>query len=143
MKLSSVIKVLFALDIILTLFIAMVLAGITPWRFKNALPEPGREWQEVVKRLEATADEAKANRLEKKQIFQTRRAASRVRQASSALGDYVLSGAGNGKAYFLHKKSNALSVHAIGEEIEGYKVVAITDNLVELEKDGNLVEIPY
>ncbi|MFA7693031.1 MAG: hypothetical protein WCX86_09045 [Candidatus Hydrogenedentales bacterium] len=135
-------KLILIINVMLGIVLLLFSIGLIPWRDYSALPEPSQEWWETVSRLESDTGES-VQRLSNKGVFQSRRAGTRILQSVDSLGEYELSGASSNKVYFMNKRNHGLIVCGVGEMIEGYTVKEITDQYVELEKDGNAIQILF
>ncbi len=130
------------LNILLFITLLLFMGGLVPWRDYKSLPAPNQEWNETVSRLESDYA-SPTNKLSNKNVFRSRRSGTRIAQAVDSLGEYILSGASQDRAYFMHKRTNALVTCGVNEMFEGHKVTKITEHCIELERDGNAIQITF
>jgi len=131
-------------DIVLAvLFVLVLTTGLLDVRKSGEIPPVEQEWQDIVRDLDSLDASSVQMSIVNKEAFRTMRARDRVRKAAGEIGDYVLTGQGGGKAYFVHEKTDSLVIRSVGEKLEGYTVRKIGEREVELEKDEKIVELRF
>lgn len=136
-------RVLFATNGVLALAAALLWATpLLDLRAYGQLPRPERNWQEMVTELDSISGVPFVDRIRNANVFRTMRSVPVARQ-TGGIEDYEITGKGNGRVFFFHRKMETLLGRSEGDMIEDYRIVAIGDHVVQLEKEGLIIEIAF